>query len=145
MIKVLIIITMATIIYICIKPMLGTTLPGFRHCNPPWLRLSQRPWDHKPLRRQSLSPWLISTLLYPPCPGAWPVSQWRVRFLKEEWGIPQGEGWPKIDMVMKRLTWVAIVKGGDGTLPLGFDIVWVLILSARSLLISWLPYFTCLT
>ena len=25
--------------------------------NPPWLRLSQRPWDHNPLRRQSLSPW----------------------------------------------------------------------------------------
>ena len=23
----------------------------------PWLRLSERPWDHKPLRRQSLSPW----------------------------------------------------------------------------------------
>ena len=25
--------------------------------NPPWLRLSERPYDHKPLRRQSLSPW----------------------------------------------------------------------------------------
>ena len=37
--------------------MLGTALPGFRSCNPSWLRLSQRPWDHKPLRRQSLSPW----------------------------------------------------------------------------------------
>ena len=36
---------------------LGTALPGFRSCNPPWLRLSQRPCDHKPLRRQSLSPW----------------------------------------------------------------------------------------
>ena len=37
--------------------MLGTTLPGFRSCNLPWLRLSERPWDHKPLRRQSLSSW----------------------------------------------------------------------------------------
>ena len=37
--------------------LLGTVLPGFRSCNPPWLRLSQRPWDHKLLRRQSLSPW----------------------------------------------------------------------------------------
>ena len=37
--------------------LLGTALPGFRDCNPPWLRLSKRPWDHKPLRRQSLSPW----------------------------------------------------------------------------------------
>ena len=36
---------------------LGTAPPGFKSCNPPWLRLSQRPWDHKPLRRQSLSPW----------------------------------------------------------------------------------------
>ena len=38
-------------------PLLGTALPGFRSCKPPWLRLSERPWDHKPLRRQSLSPW----------------------------------------------------------------------------------------
>ena len=37
--------------------LLGTPLPGFRSYKPPWLRLSQRPWDHKPLRRQSLSPW----------------------------------------------------------------------------------------
>ena len=37
--------------------LLGSTLPCFRSCNPPWLRLSKRPWDHKPLRRQSLSPW----------------------------------------------------------------------------------------
>ena len=37
--------------------LLGTALPGFRSCNPPRLRMSQRPWDHKPLRRQSLSPW----------------------------------------------------------------------------------------
>ena len=37
--------------------LLGTALPGFRSCKPPRLRLSQRPWDHKPLRRQSLSPW----------------------------------------------------------------------------------------
>ena len=36
---------------------LGTALPGFRSCKPPWLRLCERPWDHKPLRRQSLSPW----------------------------------------------------------------------------------------
>ena len=39
------------------KTVLGTALPGVRSCNPPWLRLSQRPWDHKLLRRQSLSPW----------------------------------------------------------------------------------------
>ena len=39
------------------KTVLGPALPGFRSCNPPWLRLSQRPWDHKLLRRQSLSPW----------------------------------------------------------------------------------------
>ena len=31
--------------------MLGTALPGFRSYNPPWLRLSERPWDPKPLRR----------------------------------------------------------------------------------------------
>ena len=40
-------------------------------------------------------------------------------------------------------TWGAIEKGDDGPSPLGFDIAWVLILSARSLLISWLPYFPC--
>ena len=52
--------------------MLGTTLPGFRSCKTPWPRLSDKPWDHKPLRRQSLSPWqghrlcpLYSTLLGP--------------------------------------------------------------------------------
>ena len=37
--------------------LLGTALPGFRSCNSPWLRLSERPWDHKPLRRQRFSPW----------------------------------------------------------------------------------------
>ena len=37
----------------------------------------------------------------------------------------------------------AIEKGGDGLSPLSFDIAWVLIGSARSLLISWLPYFPC--
>ena len=49
--------------------LLGTALPGFRGCNPSWLRLSQS-WDHKPLRRQSLSPWQGCHLcpLYP----AWP-------------------------------------------------------------------------
>ena len=41
-------------------------------------------------------------------------------------------------------TWGAIEKGGDGPSPLGFDIAWVLILCARSLLISWLPYFSLL-
>ena len=35
--------------------MLGTILPGFKSCKPPWLRLSEGPWDHKPLSRQSLS------------------------------------------------------------------------------------------
>ena len=33
--------------------LLGSALPCFRSCNLPWLRLSVRPWDHKPLRRQS--------------------------------------------------------------------------------------------
>ena len=47
--------------------MLGTALPGFRGCNLPWLRLSQN-WDHKPLRRQSLSPWQVcQTLPTSPC------------------------------------------------------------------------------
>ena len=36
-------------------------------------------------------------------------------------------------------TWGAIEKGGDGPSPLSFDIAWVLILSVRSLVISWLP------
>ena len=65
------------------KLLLGTALPGFRSCHPPWLRLSQS-WDHTPLRRQSLSPWQVCHLcpLHPAWPWAWPVSQWRVRFLK---------------------------------------------------------------
>ena len=42
------------------------------------------------------------------------------------------------------MTWGAIEKGDDGPLPLDFDIAWALILSARSLLISWLPYFPTL-
>ena len=56
-------------------PLLGTSLPGFRDCNPPWLRLSERPWDPKPLRRQSLSPWQGCSLcsLYPAWP---PVHDW---------------------------------------------------------------------
>ena len=67
-------------IYTCV---LGTALPGFRGCNPPWLRLSQS-WNHKPLRRQSLSPWQVCHLcpLHPAWPWTWPVSQWRVRILK---------------------------------------------------------------
>ena len=51
-------------------------------------------------------------------------------------------------MVTKRPTGKdlgVIEKGGDGPLPLGFDIARVLILSAISLLISQLPYFPCLT
>ena len=46
--------------------------------------------------------------------------------LRQTWsqGGPQGR------------TWVAMEKGGDGPLPLSFDIAWVLILSARSLLIK---------
>ena len=52
-------------------------------------------------------------------------------------------------MVMKKgpqgRTQGAIEKGGDGPSPLGVDIARVFILSARSLLISWLPYFPCLT
>ena len=63
--------------------LLGTALPGFRGCNPPWLRLSQS-WDHKPLRKQSLPPWQKCHFcpLHPAWPWAWPVSQWRVRILK---------------------------------------------------------------
>ena len=63
--------------------MLGTALPGFRGCNPSWLSLSQS-WDHKTLRRQSLSPWQKCHFcpLHPAWPWAWPVSQWRVRILK---------------------------------------------------------------
>ena len=52
------------LIFIMFSVLLGTALPGFRSYKPPWLRLSQRPWDHKPLRRQSLSPWQGSH----PCP-----------------------------------------------------------------------------
>ena len=48
---------------------LGTALPGFRSYNPPWLRLSQS-WDHKPLRRQSFSPWQVCYLC--PLHPAWP-------------------------------------------------------------------------
>ena len=50
---------------------------------PSWLRVSQS-WDHKPLRRQSLSPWHVCHLcpLHPAWPWAWPISQWRVRILK---------------------------------------------------------------
>ena len=53
--------------------LLGSTLPGFRSGNPPWLRLSQRPWNQKPLRKEtkliSLAGWPpLPTLLYP----AWP-------------------------------------------------------------------------
>ena len=43
------------------------------------------------------------------------------------------------------MTWEALEKGSDGPSLLGFDMAWVLILSARSLLISWLPYFPCST
>ena len=60
--------------------MLGTALPGFRDCNPSWLRLSERPWDAKPLRRQSLSPCqephlcpLYFTLLGPQCMTGLPM------------------------------------------------------------------------
>ena len=47
---------------------LGTALPGFRSCNPPWLRLSEKPWDPKPLRRHSISltgALPLPTLLHP--------------------------------------------------------------------------------
>ena len=68
--------------------MLGTALPGFRSCNLPWLRLSERPWDPKPLMRWSLSPWqeqgLCPLYFTLPGPSAWSVSQWWVRFLKGE-------------------------------------------------------------
>ena len=53
---------------------LGNALPRFRSCNPPWLRVSKKPWDPKPLRRQSLSPGqghcLCPLLLQPDWPWA---------------------------------------------------------------------------
>ena len=123
--------------------LLGTALPGFRGCNPPWLRLRQS-WDHKPRKRQSLSPWQKCHLcpLHPAWPWAWPVSQWRVRILKG--GSTLRQALVTRDKLAGKDS-EAIEKGGDGPSPLGFDIAWVLILSARSLLISWLPYFPCLT
>ena len=44
------------LLHMCII-LLGTTLPGFRSCNPPWQRLTETLGDANPLRRQSLSPW----------------------------------------------------------------------------------------
>ena len=124
--------------------LLGTALPGFRGCNPPWLRLSQS-WDHKPLRRQSLSPWQKCHLcpLLPAWPWDWPVSQWQVRILKG--GSTSDRLWsPGISSQGR--TRGAVAKGGDGPFwNKGFEIAGVLFLSARSLLISWLLYFPCLT
>ena len=51
--------------------LLGTSLPGFRSCIPSWLRLSERPWDPKPLRKQSLSPWQVHHLC--PLHPSWPL------------------------------------------------------------------------
>ena len=78
--------------------LLGTVLPGFRSCNPPWLRLSERPWDHKPLKRQSLSPWQ-GLHLCPLSPHlAWPqADDWLASDGKES----SREGWPKTGMVAK--------------------------------------------
>ena len=115
--------------------MLGTTQPGFRSCNPPWLTLSEGPWDPKPLRRQSLSPWQGCRLcpLYLPClaPGltSYPMTG-KIAHGRDDlrqapsWRGPQGR------------TWGAMEKEGNGPSPLGFDRAWVLILSARNLLIS---------
>ena len=49
--------------------LLGTALPGFRSCKPPWLRLSQRPWDHKPLGDKAYHPGrgAISAHFISPC------------------------------------------------------------------------------
>ena len=122
--------------------LLGTALPGFRGCNPPWLRLTQN-WDHKPLRRQSLSPWQGCHLcpLHPAWPWACPVSQWWERILKG--GSTQDRLWSPGISSQER-TQGAVAKGCDGPSPLVFKIARVLILSARSLLISWLLYFPCL-
>ena len=102
--------------------LLGTALPHFRSCKPPCLRLSERPWDPKPLRRQSLSPWqehrlclLYFTLLGSQCMTGYPMMG----------KIPQGrddlrQAWSPWGHQGR--TWGAIEKGGDRPSPLGFDI-----------------------
>ena len=115
-------------------------MPGFRSCNHPWLRLSKETLGPQATKETKL----IFLAGAPPLPpftspylalGRWLVSQWQVipqrrDDLRQAWSCrgPQGR------------TWEAIEKGGGGPSPLGFDITWVLILSARSLLIPWLPY-----
>ena len=76
---------------------MGTTLLGFRSCKPPWLRLSQRPWDHKPLRRQSLSPWQG----HHPCPLYFTLLDSELNQLANDRQDSSREGWPKTGMVMK--------------------------------------------
>ena len=78
---------------------LGTALPRFRTCNPPWLRVNKKPWGPNLLRRQSLSPGQgychCLLLLHPDWPWAddW-LDNGREDSLKE--------GWPKTGMVTKR-------------------------------------------
>ena len=55
-----------------IKNLLGTTLPGFRSYKPPWLRLSERPWDHKPPKETKLLSMAGAPPLHPLLYPAWP-------------------------------------------------------------------------
>ena len=80
--------------------MLGSVLPGFTSCKPPWLRLSQKPWDGKPLRRQSLSPWQG----YRPCPLYFTLLGPQPDQLANDGQDSSREEWPKTGMVMKRPT-----------------------------------------
>ena len=78
--------------------MLWTALPGFRSYNPSWLRLSQRLWDNKPLRRQSLSPWQG----HRPCPLYFTLLGPESDQLANDGLDSSREGWPKTGMVTKR-------------------------------------------
>ena len=101
--------------------MLGTALPGFRSYNLPWLRLSQRPWDHKPLRRQSLSPWQGCHL----CPLYFTLLGPELDQLANDRYDSSREGRPKTGIVTKKAHREGLggyKKGGDGPSPLGFDI-----------------------
>ena len=105
-------------------PILGTALPGFRDCNPPWLRLSERPWDPTPLRRQSLSPWqghclclLYFTLPGPQCKTGLPMMG----------KIPEGrddlrQAWSQASP--QERTWGAMEERGDGPSPLRLALSW---------------------
>ena len=63
-----------------------------------WLRLSERPWDPKPLRRQSLSPWQGHLL----CPVYFTLLGPEPDQLANDGYDSSKEGQPKIGMVTKR-------------------------------------------